>query len=196
MQQILFIHGGNSYTSHDNYLNDLKSLELDYERLKYSKSWKDWIAEQLPDADVLTPTFPNGFNAQYDEWVLYFEKILPFLKNNYSLVGHSLGGMFLAKYLHSHVLPVKARKIILVAPRYGDTTHDGSGSFAVKSAVGVERSAQEVHLFHSKDDLVVGYDSLALFSNDLPYADIHSFDDRGHFNDSTFPELLEVLKQK
>jgi predicted alpha/beta hydrolase family esterase len=120
MRQILFIHGGNSFPSNDEYLEDLRSLEMDYKRLKYAKRWREWIAEQLPDDDVLTPTFPNGFNAQYDEWVIYFEKIVPFLKDGYSLVGHSLGGMFLAKYLHTHVLPVKARHIVLLAARYGE----------------------------------------------------------------------------
>ena len=158
--------------------------------------WKDWLAEQLPDYDVLTPTFPNGTNAQYDEWVIYFEKILPFLGKDYVLIGHSLGGMFLAKYLNSNALPIKARQIILVAARYGESSDDSSGSFLVTSASNMEQSADEIHLFHSRDDEVVNYDSLALFSNDLPYAYIHSFDDRGHFNQSTFPELLELIKQK
>jgi predicted alpha/beta hydrolase family esterase len=196
MRQILFIHGGNSFPSNDEYLEDLRSLEMDYKRLKYAKRWREWIAEQLPDDDVLTPTFPNGFNAQYDEWVIYFEKIVPFLKDGYSLVGHSLGGMFLAKYLHTHVLPVKARHIVLLAARYGESDHDTSGSFLVESAVGVDRSTAEVHLFHSKDDKVVEFESLARFAADLPSATTHIFDDRGHFNQPTFPELLEILQQK
>ena len=195
MKQVLIIHGGNSYSSHKEYLDDLKAQQLDYERLKYSKRWKDWLAEQLPDYDVLTPTFPNGTNAQYDEWVIYFEKILPFLRHDYVLIGHSLGGMFLAKYLHTQTLPIKARQIVLVAARYGETPDDSSGSFLVTSATGLDASTDEVHLFHSKDDPVVDYDNLALFSNDLPYADIHSFDDRGHFNQATFPELLDLIKK-
>lgn len=196
MRQILFIHGGNSFPSNDEYLEDLRSLEMDYERLKYAKRWREWIAEQLPDDDVLTPTFPNGFNAQYNEWVIYFEKIVPFLHDGYSLVGHSLGGMFLAKYLHTHVLPVKARHIILVAARYGETPEKSSGSFLVESAVGLDRSADQVHLFHSKDDSTVDFDSLGLFASDIPSAITHIFDDRGHFIDSTFPEVLEILQQK
>ena len=196
MRQILFIHGGNSYPTHEEYLEDLRSSEIDYERLKYSKRWREWIAEQLPNDDVLLPIFPNGTNAQYEEWAIYFEKILPFLKDGYSLVGHSLGGMFLAKYLHYNTLPVKARQIILIAARYGESAEDSSGSFLVESATGVEKSAREIHLFHSTDDLVVDYDSLARFASDIPSAKLHSFTDRGHFNDTTFPEVLDILKQK
>jgi predicted alpha/beta hydrolase family esterase len=196
MSQILFIHGGDSYTSYDEYRENLMSLQMDYERLKYIKGWRSWVAEQLPDDDVLTPSFPNSSSAQYDEWVIYFEKILPFLHDGYSLVGHSLGGMFLAKYLHTHVLPVKARRIVLIAPRYGESDHDTSGSFLVESALGVERSAEQVHLFHSKDDKVVEFESLARFATDIPSAITHTFDDRGHFKGPTFPELLEILQQK
>jgi predicted alpha/beta hydrolase family esterase len=196
MSQILFIHGGDSYLSNDEYRENLMSLRIDYERLKYSKMWRSWIAEQLSDDDVLTPSFPNSSNAQYDEWVIYFEKIIPFLKDGYSLVGHSLGGMFLAKYLHTHVLPVKARDIVLIAARYGESDHDTSGSFLVESAVGVDRSADHIHLFHSKDDKVVEFESLALFASDIPPAVTHIFDDRGHFIQPTFPELLEILQQK
>jgi predicted alpha/beta hydrolase family esterase len=194
MKQVLIIHGGNSYSSNKHYLDDLRSLQIDYDRLKYSRSWKDWLGEQLQDYDVLTPTFPNGFNAQYGEWVIYFEKIIPFLKKDFTLVGHSLGGMFLAKYLHTHTLPIKAKKIILIAAEYARPDVD-QGGFVIESATGVEQSTDEVHLFHSKDDLVVDYDNLVLFSNDLQYADIHSFDDRGHFNQPTFPELLELIKK-
>ena len=74
MRQVLIIHGGDSFSSYDAYMSDLQALEISYDRLKPQKKWKTWLAEQLPDADVLLPTFPNGFNAVYDEWVIYFEK--------------------------------------------------------------------------------------------------------------------------
>lgn len=196
MSQILFIHGGDSYLSNDEYRENLMALQMNYERLKYTKMWRGWIAEELSGDDVLTPSFPNSSNAQYDEWAIYFEKILPFLHDGYSLVGHSLGGMFLAKYLPTHVLPIKARQIILIASRYGESDHDTSGSFLVESAVGVNRSAEQVHLFHSKDDEVVEFDSLARFASDIPSAITHVFEDRGHFIQPTFPELLEILQQK
>lgn len=193
MQQILFLHGGDSFSSHDAYINSLKNRTLDYERLKYSPRWREWIASQLPSDDILTPTMPNGFSAQYDEWVIYFEKILPFLTQQTTLVGHSLGGMFLAKYFNTHTLPQKIRKIILIAAAYGDD--EDSGSFAVTSAIGVDRSTDEIHLFHSKDDTVVPYSHMAKFKKDLPSAIVHSYSDRGHFNQASFPEFLELVKQ-
>lgn len=194
MTQIMIIHGGNSFSSYDAYINDLTTKAIDYDRLKLQKTWKPWIAEQMAGYDVLLPTFPNSQNAVYDEWVLYFEKLLPFLHDDVRLIGHSLGAMFLAKYLHDHTLDQKVTQLILVAGHYG--SDDDTGSFAVQTATNIDKSAEEVHLFHSQDDPVVDYTCLDGYINDLPQAHVHRFAKRGHFNEETFPELLALLKQK
>lgn len=196
MKQVVIIHGGSSFRTYKAYLNDLKSMELDYERLKPRKKWGPWIAEQMPEADVLLPTLPNAYNAVYNEWEIYFEKLLPFLGDDVRLVGHSLGAMFLAIYLNENKLPKKIRQLILIAGAYDDETHGEIGSFKVASASNLNQNAQEIHLFHSEDDPVVPFSELVKFQADLPSAITHTFTDRQHFNDTTFPELLELLKQK
>ena len=195
MQQILFLHGGESFLSYDAYLDSLMSRELSYDRLKYSPKWREWIAQQLPGDDVLLPTMPNGYNAQFNEWKIYFEKIVPFLHDDFTIIGHSLGAMFLAKYFEESRLPTKARRIILIAGRHGGPAEE-NGSFHVTSSARLSQNSHEVHLFHSMDDPVVPYEDMRKFKNDMPQAIVHSFTDRGHFNDPTFPEMLELLKQK
>ena len=195
MQQILFLHGGESFLSYDAYLDSLMSRELSYDRLKYSPKWREWIAQQLPGDDVLLRTMPNGYNAQFNEWKIYFEKIMPFLHDDFTIIGHSLGAMFLAKYFEESRLPTKARRIILIAGRHGGPAEE-NGSFHVTSSARLSQNSHEVHLFHSMDDPVVPYEDMRKFKNDMPQAIVHSFTDRGHFNDPTFPEMLELLKQK
>ncbi len=193
MKQILIIHGGDSFSSYDAYVRSLRSLEISYDRLRQQKKWKTWLAEQLPEADVLLPTFPNGSNAAYDEWVIYFEKLLPFLHDEVYLIGHSLGAMFLAKYLNENPLENPVKKLLLIAGGYNDESMEDLGSFKVTSAKNLPQSADEIHLFHSEDDPVVPYSELAKFQADLPDAIIHSFENRGHFLDESFPELLAIL---
>lgn len=193
MKQILIIHGGDSFSSYDAYVRSLRSLEISYDRLRQQKKWKTWLVEQLPEADVLLPTFPNCSNAVYDEWVVYFEKLLPFLHDEVYLIGHSLGAMFLAKYLNEAPLNKPVKKLLLVAGGYDDESMEDLGSFKVTSAKNLPQSADEIHLFHSKDDPVVPYSELAKFQADLPDAIIHSFENRGHFLDESFPELLAIL---
>ena len=196
MKQILLIHGGDSFSSYDAYITSLKNMAIDYERLKPKQKWKTWLIDQLPGCDVLLPTLPNGFNAVYDEWVIYFEKLLPYFGNDIRLVGHSLGAMFLAKYLHTHILPQKVRQLILIAGQYGTPENDDVGSFVVESATGLDNSAEEIHLFYSADDPVIDFASVHKFKRDIPSAVSHEFTDRGHFLAPEFPELLEILKQK
>lgn len=196
MKQVLIIHGGNSFSSYESYMADLRAKEIDYEQLRLERKWRDWIAEQMPDADVLLPTFPNGNNAVFEEWKIYFEKLIPFFGDDMQLVGHSLGAMFLAKYLNEKPLERPVKKIVLIAGGYNDGSAEDTGSFRVESATKVPQSASEVYLFHSQDDFVVPFAELAKFKKDLPKAITHVFANRGHFLDETFPELLDLLKQK
>jgi predicted alpha/beta hydrolase family esterase len=196
MKQVLIIHGGTSFNSYEQYINSLKSNEIDYQRLKPQNQWKQWISDQMTDIDVLLPRFPNSNNAVYNEWKIYFEKLIPFLGNDVQLIGHSLGAMFLAKYLHEMPLRQKVRRLILISGVYDNDYTGDNGSFLVNDAKGLEQSADEIHLFHSEDDPVVPFSELAKFQADLPSAITHVFSSRGHFNDETFPELLEILEQK
>ncbi|HTK39473.1 MAG TPA: alpha/beta hydrolase [Patescibacteria group bacterium] len=196
MKQIFFFHGGNSWSSYDAYLENLKAQDLDYERLKPHARWREWIAEMLDDADVLLPTMPNGFNAQYDEWSIYFEKMLPFFGDDVRLVGHSLGAMFLVKYLSSRRLPAPVRQLILVAPGYNDNAREDLGSFEITSAKGLDTNTQDIHFFFSKDDPAIPFSECAKYQTDVPSAAFHLFEDRGHFLQSDFPEVLELLQQK
>lgn len=193
MKQVLIIHGGTSFDSYESYLNTLKTSNIDYERLKKAESWQNWLPSALPRADVLQPGFPNKQNAQFHEWEIYFEKLLPLLGNQVSLVGYSLGAMFLAKYLHQKPLKNPVDQLILIAGAYNDNSNEELGSFAVESAHGLEASANEVHLFHSQDDPVSPFSELAKYQSDLPTAISHIFTDRNHFFQESFPELAEVL---
>jgi predicted alpha/beta hydrolase family esterase len=194
MKQVVILHGGYTFSSYDAYIDSLKSIEIDYERLKLQKKWKPWIAEQLTDYDVLLPMFPNGSNAVYEEWKIYFEKLISFFGDDVQLVGHSLGAMFLAKYLQEKPLAKKIKRLILVAPCYNDDSTEDLGSFEVLSSTKLPESAEEIHLFFSKDDPVIPFTELAKFQRDMPSAITHTFENYGHFNTPTFPELLELLQ--
>lgn len=196
MKQVLIIHGGNSFNTYQEYRDYLEAKQLSYDKLVARTNWKHWLATQMPDTDVLLPDMPNPLNAVYDEWVLYFEKLIELLDDDFSLVGHSLGANFLAKYLQDNPLPTKAQKLVLLAAGYNDESNESLGSFVAHSSKNLPASAHEIHLFHSQDDPVAPYTELAKYRQDIPSAIVHDFNDRGHFftMTPTFPELLEVLR--
>lgn len=192
-QQICIVHGGSTFPSLSEFRQSLEVLDLDYERLLYAPSWKNWLSEQLPEADVLLPQMPNKQNAQYDEWKVLFEKVLVFLSPDATLIGHSLGGVFLAKYFSENPSDYRYKKIILVAAPYDDETGESLGDFGLSSASGLAGAAQEIRLLYSRDDQIVPVTELDKYKQDLPAANIHLFDDRGHFNIPEFPELLAII---
>lgn len=194
MKQVVVIHGGSSFNSYESYLKTLKESPINYERLKRSGKWKEWLVDALPEADVLLPQFPNAQNAQYEEWKIYFEKLLPLLNQDVTLVGYSLGAMFLARYLHESPLKKPVRQLLLVAPCYDDESTEELGSFKVQSATGLDASANEIHIFHSEDDPVSPFTELAKFRSDIPTATVHVFKDRNHFFQPAFPELAAIIE--
>ena len=195
MRQVLIIHGGNSFSSYDAYRRYLSQKTLNYDKLTHPIRWKERLGDNLPGYDIIYPSMPNSENAVYEEWKIYFEKLLAFLEDDVQIIGHSLGAMFLAKYLNGHPLKAPVKRLLLVAGGYDDESEEDLGSFKVESVKNLPRSAEEIHLFHSKDDPVVPFSELAKYQADIPTAISHVYDGRGHFIGTEFPEILEVMKK-
>ena len=114
-KQILVIHGGDSYSTHAKYLRALKNEKIDFDKMRAS-GWKDNLQKSLGNKfEVFRPQMPNRENARYTEWKIWFEKILPLMDKDIVLVGHSLGGIFLAKYLSENKIKKNIRSVFLVA---------------------------------------------------------------------------------
>lgn len=195
--QIVVIHGGTTFSSNEEYLAHLTTTTIDIDRLRPHSDWKGLFQGALGDGfDVLTPHMPNGTNAQYHEWCMWFEKILPVLDNVVVLVGHSLGGVFLAKYLSEHTLSKKVLGLFLIAAPFDDDASEESlASFTIAAPLtGVLEQVKAIHLYHSEDDPVVPFSQTQKYIRELPGVIFHSFSDRGHFTQETFPELVSDVQ--
>ena len=196
MKQLVFIHGGESFDSYDEYLNALRSWEYEPE-LEVQKRWKNTLAERLGgDWQVFAPTMPSKYNAKYLEWSIWFEKVIPHLHDGVVLVGHSQGGIFLAKYLNEHRLPIAVRATYLIAAPFDTEGTDYTlGDFALPDSLnGLVRNGGEVVIYHSEDDPVVPFNAFGKYVALLPQARTRVFKDRGHFLQTEFPELIEDIK--
>lgn len=195
MKQVCIIHGGSTFETEADYLKDLKQMEIKYIRMLYGRRWKNWLGENLPDYELVLPEMPNKAYAKYDEWSIFFSKVVKFLRPDTVLVGHSLGGIFLAKYLNEHP-KLHFEKIALLAAPFDDTSTESLASFSLPSDLQVlMKAADKFGLFHSEDDKVVPFFEVMKYSSLLPSNELFLFKDRGHFNQETFPELLEFIKK-
>jgi len=193
-RQVIVIHGADSFGTYDEYMTSLKNREVSIESFLPRKSWKDNLLDNLgSEFEVLLPRMPNKDNAQYEEWKIWFEKMFPFIHDEVVLVGHSQGGIFLAKYLSENKFLKKIKKLILVAAPYSSS--EGIGSFALNKPLdSILGQCGDIHLYQSKDDFVVPYSEVEYYKNDLSKAKIHLYNDRGHFLQEYFPEIVEEIK--
>jgi hypothetical protein len=154
------------------------------------KRWKARLPEKLgKNFQVIAPRMPNSMNAQYAEWKIWFEKYLPFLKDGVILLGHSFGGLFLAKYLSEKKFPKKILATFLVAATFGE------GDFtSPKNLDKMTKQAGKIFIYHSQDDKIVPIAEAKKYKNLLPEAELVVFKDRGHFNQENFPEIVKKIK--
>lgn len=193
--QIWVIHGGETFSTYERFINHLREVVLDIS--KFNKhGWKSRLQGNLGDMhEVLLPKMPNPDNAKYIEWKIWFEKFIPYVQGGAVLIGSSLGGVFLAKYLAEEAFPKKIKAVFLVAPPYDDNNNPDLADFAPPKNLGkfIQQSGH-IFLYHSKDDPVVAFAELAKYQRALPNATVRIFEDRGHFNQKVFPELAQDIK--
>jgi len=194
-QQVLVLHGANAYEEYEEYLKSLREDQVTLERIR-SKGWKAHIQEELGENfDVIFPKMPNAQNARYLEWSIWFENIVPLLDNDIIILGHSLGGLFIIKYLAENNFPKKIKALLLVGTPYNTPTQHPLVDFVITTPLdNVVTQMKKIYIYHSKDDQVVQFRNAQDYLKELPGAQLREFTDRGHFNSETFPEIIEDIK--
>lgn len=197
-QQILIINGGTTFSSYEEYISYLKNKEIKLERLKPSVDWKNTIQQDLGEKfEVFVPKMPNNTYARFEEWKIWIERVLDKLEDNLIIIGHSLGGVFLAKYLEENESPRKIKACILIAAPFDDKDSDEPlAEFNLSTSLdNFSKRAGKVYLVQSKDDPVVPITELEKYKKLLPNAEALILDGMGHFKIEFFPELIELIKR-
>ena len=195
--QIVFVHGGNSFASGEEFHAALLACTFD----PYSterKRWREQIeTETAHTHEYLFIDMPNKQNADYQAWAIWFDKVVPYLREGAILIGNSLGGGFYLRYLTENTLPVSIKQLHLVAPCVHMPDSRGVGGFQIDLPqwTTFKTSISAVHLWHSVDDKIVPVEQSEQFKIKYPTALLHTFTDRGHFLTETFPELLTEIQK-
>jgi predicted alpha/beta hydrolase family esterase len=198
--QILIIHGGMTFKNDQDYLRYLKTKTISKEK---RNSWKgEYLEHALSKGfEIISPQMPLKQNAKYRDWKIFFERNLELLGKNFILIGESLGGVFLAKYLSQNRLAVPALSTYLICAPFDDSLPDEDlvGGFALtaKSNLSlIAENTKHLHLLFSKDDKVVPVSQAKKYKEKLKSADIVIFKSKnGHFKISKFPEIVKMIKK-
>ncbi|MCI5050941.1 MAG: alpha/beta hydrolase [Candidatus Pacebacteria bacterium] len=196
-QQVVHIHGGMPAINHENYINMIGAWSYDPFKIsnRWSKRYLDFLNENY---EIIRPEMPNKDYANYQAWSIWFEKVIPYLRDNVILIGHSLGGGFLMKWLSINILPVSIKQLHLVAPTNNHNSEDYNlGDFINNEFPGnfSENNIPQIYIYHSEDDPEVPLQESESYHKQLQNSELIRFKNRGHFLDETFPELFANIKR-
>ncbi len=186
-----------TFKNKKDYLHFLETRKISIEeKIKWSNKF---LKKKLgKDFDIIKPRMPLQDNAKYKEWKIHFERHFSQLKNNIILIGSSLGGIFLARYLSENKFPKKILSTYLICPPFDDTLEgeDLVGGFKLKSDLSLlKKSSKNLYLMFSKDDDVVPGSHAEKYRKKLKNTNIIIFESKnGHFKISEFPEIVKMIK--
>lgn len=91
---------------------------------------------------------------------------------------------------------MSVKKLFLVSPAFSDTGFEKLDDFNFTiHPKNIEKQAEKIYLVHSRDDFVVPFEHSEGIKNFLPNAELVVFEDRGHFLQEEFPEIIEKIKE-
>lgn len=196
--QIFLIHGGETFKNRKDYLYYLKTRKISIEK---RTNWSgDYLDKNLGKKfEIIKPRMPLRENARYKDWEIHFKRHIQYLKNNLILIGVSLGGIFLAKYLSEHKFPKKILSTYLICPPFDNTLSkdDLVGGFKLKSNLSLlEKNSKNLYLMFSKDDKTVPISHAKKYEKKLKNAKIIIYKNKkGHFRVPKFPEIIRMIKK-
>ena len=194
--QVVIVHGGNSFAASRNS-ELIPDLDLEFEAINTYKSKLDqkdfaWYKNlektmQENGFETFYPQMPDSQNASYKAWKESFEQdIVPKLTTENHLIGHSLGGLFLVKYLSETNLPVKSLHLVAPAWDEGDFT-------PTENWDKVNQNCESIYIWHSHDDAVVPFNEALKYQRFLPNSILFKMEDHGHLTQVEFPQLSEFI---
>lgn len=146
--------------------------------------------------DVQYPQMPDEENCPYPEWKAEIDARLAAIGGLVALVGHSMGGSVLLKYLCDRPAPPRIVGLFAVAAPYW-----GAGGWNWdEMALPIDAAARlagdwPLVLHYSRDDEVVPFSHLALYTARLPRAMVREYDGRDHqFGDDLADVAADILR--
>jgi predicted alpha/beta hydrolase family esterase len=160
-------------------------------------AWIPWLQKQLIVQDIKTdtPEMPHAYLPDYALWKREFERfdITP----ETTLVGHSMGGGFLVRWLSEHS-EIKTGKVILVAPSLDPLKQNETGFCDFTIDPELTNRVDALIVMTSDNDSDKAVMSVKMLTDALPSIDVRLYPGFGHFipehmGRETFSELVEII---
>jgi hypothetical protein len=170
--------------------------------------WSGWLREQLissgmaSETTALIPDFPNSENPKLKEWLVTARNLVPEfdLKDDWVLIGHSLGCPTILRLLETFGKSEKVACIILVASFAKDLGIGEIKNFVDKDFdwEKIKKKAGKIIIINSDNDPYIKLDEARRMEK-LLGAELIVEHNAGHINEGAgfdeYPHLLEIIKE-
>lgn len=165
------------------------------------KNWFPWLKEELGirNKRYIVPHFPSLENQNYQNWSRILKSYLDIglISEDTTFVTHSLGGIFLIKFLLEY--KVKVKKILLVAPFNNlefEKEQELYDTFYVEKLKKLKELCHDIICIYSDNDPYIPENNTCNLANELEAKKV-LICGAGHFTGKNgyreFKELLNYL---
>jgi len=138
---------------------------------------------------------PHPDSPDYEPWKQQLASELKHLDGDVLLIGHSLGGSVLLKYLSENQVHFRIKGLYLCAsPFWGMAGWDYEPfTLAPDFAKNLPR-IDSVHIYHSKNDVSVSYEHAERYKKELPSSMLHPINGASHAYENGIEQLVYDIK--
>ena len=178
-KQILFIHSAGPQGEHEG-----------------SSDLVAWLQKELGhEYKIDFPKMPNADNPTYASWSNQLAKELDKAEDGVVLVGHSLGGSVLLKYLSENPFNRRIAGMFLVSMPYWGKQDWEVDEYALEEDFASKLPAVPMLvLYHSRNDKEVPFAHLRAYAKKLPSAFVCELEGNNHEYNKGLPELAQDIK--
>ncbi|SDK36177.1 alpha/beta fold hydrolase [Sediminibacillus albus] len=162
-----------------------------------SSNLSSYLSKQLGDNyQFVSPEMPEPENPAYVSWKKQLEKELNKLTGEIILVGHSLGGSVLLKYLTEQSSNLVFSGLFIIAsPFWGLDEKWQSKEFTLQPNFEHKLPGiPSLFLYHSADEDIVPFTHHKAYAEKLPQATARELEGKQHLFDQGLPILVQDIK--
>lgn len=178
-KQVLFLHSGGPQGPHEGSNDLVQSLQR-----ALGEGYR-----------VSYPIMPDPEFPAYESWKEEIGKEMAAADDGVVVVGHSLGGSVVLKFLSEERCETLIGGLCIVAAPYWGMPDWQVDEYMLSSGfAGKLPRIPRIFLYHSRNDEVVPFEHVQHYGEELRWATIRAFENRGHLFSSGLPELVRDIK--
>lgn len=159
-----------------------------------SYGFVEHLKKSLPDFRIIHPLMPSPDKPNYKAWCSRLREELSPLKGELILIGHSLGGSVLLKFLSEEEIQSSVAGFYMVsAPYWGVGGWNAEEFILKKDFIKSLPPLGAIQIYHSKNDPHVPFAHAGFYAKALPDSVLHAIPGEDHAFQKGLPQIVKDL---